>query len=167
MSVREAPVQNRICDIQDKDRAYKKHLDAVANAKTVIDTSAPDSRPPRPKFAVRNRTAAKPRRPAPAPAPPPRAPGAPPGDVIETNVRIGFEANPIVEEVTANRQPAPASEESALKRSIRFEDDFITDYSEAQEEETGGDATEREEGAPPRADPESFDEIPDLELPDF
>jgi hypothetical protein len=159
MSVREAPVQNRICDIQDKDRAYKKHLDAVAHAKSVVDTSAPDSRQPRRKFAVRNRAAAKPRH------------AAAPADGLETRVKIGFGANPIVEEVAANGQRPPILEESALgaslKCSIRFEDDFVTDYSEAEEEETGRDATERHEVVLPRADPESFDELPDLELPDF
>ena len=42
MSVREAPTVNRICDLKDKDRAYKKHLEALAHAKATIDTSAPD-----------------------------------------------------------------------------------------------------------------------------
>ena len=42
MSVREAPTVNRICDLKDKDRAYRKHLDALAHAKPTIDTSAPE-----------------------------------------------------------------------------------------------------------------------------
>ena len=41
MSVRETPVANRICDLKDKERAYRKHVEAVANAKATIDTSSP------------------------------------------------------------------------------------------------------------------------------
>ncbi|OHT14505.1 hypothetical protein TRFO_43020 [Tritrichomonas foetus] len=43
MSVRETPVSNRICDLKDKERAYKKHLEALANAKTTLDTHGPDA----------------------------------------------------------------------------------------------------------------------------
>jgi hypothetical protein len=57
MPVRETCVQNRICNLQNKDRLYKKHLTAG-----VSDTA---------------------------------------GDVIETNVRMGFEASTTGQEVTA------------------------------------------------------------------
>jgi hypothetical protein len=169
MSVREPPVQNRICDIQDKDRAYKKHLDAVANAKSVIDTSSPDSRPPRPKYSARNPKITKNRVAAP---PAQKATVETQGEEgVETTVKIGFEANPIVEEVRrrvreANRARPGEVEaqtlESSLKRSIRFEDDFLTDDSEEE-----GAGQEVVSTRPIATGPESFDEIPDLELPDF
>lgn len=42
MSVRETPKSNRYLDLKEKERAYKKHMEAVANAKPTIDTSTPD-----------------------------------------------------------------------------------------------------------------------------
>lgn len=42
MSVREKPVSNRILALKEQERAYKKHLAAVANAKPTIDTSPID-----------------------------------------------------------------------------------------------------------------------------
>lgn len=41
MSVKDLPVANRYLDVKEKERAYKKHLRAIACAKPTIDTSAP------------------------------------------------------------------------------------------------------------------------------
>jgi hypothetical protein len=183
MSVRESPVQNRICDIQDKDRAYKKHLDAVAAAKSVIDTSAPKPRPPRPKFSLRNRAPGKP-----TPAAPPRkpkshpiadGPAVPEGDCVDIAVKIGFGRNPIIEELrripkqtaedSARRTPPPQKPETPAeiadspRRTLQFEDDFLTDDSEEADE----DEFEEDQPEQPRQDPENFDEIPELEFPDL
>ncbi|KAK8895521.1 hypothetical protein M9Y10_023988 [Tritrichomonas musculus] len=42
MSVRETPKSNRYLDLKEKERAYRKHMEAVANARPTIDTSTPD-----------------------------------------------------------------------------------------------------------------------------
>lgn len=42
MSVKETPTANRFLAMKEKERAYQKHLQAVASAKATIDTSAPD-----------------------------------------------------------------------------------------------------------------------------
>ena len=42
MSIRDKPVANRICAMEDREYAYKKHLKAIAEAKPTIDTSKPD-----------------------------------------------------------------------------------------------------------------------------
>ena len=42
MSVRETPKANRYLDLKEKERAYRKHMEAVANARPTIDTSTPD-----------------------------------------------------------------------------------------------------------------------------
>lgn len=42
MSVKETPKANRYLDLKEKERAYRKHMEAVANAKATIDTTAPE-----------------------------------------------------------------------------------------------------------------------------
>lgn len=41
MSVKDVPVSNRYLDVKEKERAYKRHLKAISNAKATIDTSTP------------------------------------------------------------------------------------------------------------------------------
>lgn len=42
MSVREKPVANRYLDLKEKDKAYRKHLHAVATSRASINTTQPD-----------------------------------------------------------------------------------------------------------------------------
>ena len=41
MAYREKPILNRYCELRETEKAYKKHLQAVASAKSVVDTSPP------------------------------------------------------------------------------------------------------------------------------
>jgi hypothetical protein len=110
----------------------------------------------------------------------------PDGDCVEVAVKIGFGPRPIIDEVrripkqttesfasrttpTQNSETPPEFVDS-LRKSIQFEDDFLTDDNEEGEE---ADNTELqkdlqdEEPKQPKQDPENFDEIPELDFPDF
>jgi hypothetical protein len=112
MSVREAPVANRVCDAKDKDRAYKKHIEAVASAKTTIDTSSPEmTRRTRVKAEAHSRQAQR--------RPPRESKQKNDGPEAESDsdydhlphesVKIGFTENPVIEIEKPSPQKKPPS----------------------------------------------------------
>jgi hypothetical protein len=155
MSVRENPVANRICDMKDKGRAYQKHLDALASAKTTIDTSSPElSRRARAKGALPSRQ--QPRRIQGRNKPPKQDNDSDsdydhlPKETIE-KVKIGFTEKPVIEVQEVSQEPRDSkipirrrgspqnqaetvdpedpplfpTQETSFKRSVRLVDEFM------------------------------------------
>lgn len=53
MSVREKPVASRYLDLKEKEKSYRKHINAVVTARATINTTQPDT-PPRLQVAAVN-----------------------------------------------------------------------------------------------------------------